>query len=165
VKSCSKVVYYSDGVAAAYIPLSGRVCYLNVLMSWSGKKTTGSCFHAQFPMCPTFVLGGFRQSETGPIDYRQFARWRQQTGSSYAMHMDALGTRFFRLKSFPIDSGCHRHVQCGSIKNTWWAIIAEVRKSFVSRLYIDRFRQGQLFWDQPMARPSCAFQDGCRESE
>jgi len=37
----------------------------------------------RFPMCPTCFLDGFRQSETGSIDYSPFPGWRQQTGSSY----------------------------------------------------------------------------------
>jgi len=31
-------------------------------------------------------LGGFRQSETGPVDYDQLPRLRQQTRTSYAVH-------------------------------------------------------------------------------
>jgi len=117
-----------------------------------------SCFSALFPMFPTCFLCGFRQSETGQIDYSQFPRWRQQAGSSYAVHNCTSETWFFDRFRLPqtctmwISPKTEMSNNCGSYENHSYlsCLLTDLEK-------VDCCEIGQC--------PSCVFQDGCREPE
>jgi len=124
------------------------------------RQQTGYCICVWFPICPRCFLGGFRQSETGPVDYSQFPRWRQQTGSSYAVHNCKCETWFF--DQFRLPQTCA----------LWISQNAGVSDNCGSYEYCSRSYLGCLLTDFEKVDcleinrwPSCVFQDGWRGPE
>jgi len=99
-------------------------------------------FSLVVPMLSDVFLGWIQQSETGPVDYIQFPRWRQQIGSSYTVHNCASDAWFFDW--FRLLQTCTMWI---IQKKTWWAIIAKVTNiSHILFVYWPMLKRSTVPW-------------------